>query len=173
MTTTTTEASSAFSGAETPDVPPDWIEPDAETSGASGDPGEAANENAAPSDRMTLEEFREWYAQRFFLVNMGLAPFVGGPLQSLDIQPTDASLIMASDSLYRLAEKRGWERLLRRSAGAFSLIESHLTLAYGVISGVAAEIAERRAAAQQTAAPKPAANDNGAAPDPGFTVNRD
>lgn len=92
------------------------------------------------------EEFRTWYAGRFHLANMILAPFVGGPLQALDLDETNTMVQRAADGLYDEAKRKKWRFLLKKPSGTWPMIETQGGLFFAVISEAAAEIAARRAA---------------------------
>ncbi len=99
----------------------------------------------------TRAEFRTWYAGRFHLANMILAPFVGGPLMALNLDEHDETVERAADGLYDEAKRRRWRFLIKKSSGTWPVIETQGGLFFVVISAVASEIAERRVQAQAKA----------------------
>ena len=96
-------------------------------------------------------EFRTWYAGRFHLANMILAPFLGGPLQALDLDENNAMVQRAADGLYDEAKRRKWRFLIKKPSGTWPMIETQGGLFFAVISEAAAEVATRRAEAQAKA----------------------
>jgi len=96
-------------------------------------------------------EFRSWYVGRFHLANMVLMPFVGGPLNALNLDEADAVVQRAADGLYDEAKRRRWRFLIKKPSGTWPMIESQGGLLFAVISEAASEIAARKAAAQAQA----------------------